>query len=62
MPMSSAFMNRITPVLKNITDHYGTPFHIYDEQGLRDTGQNLVDAFSGINSFKEYFGCCSFLA
>jgi diaminopimelate decarboxylase len=42
-------------VLDKIIDHYGTPFHIYDETGIRETGQNFIAAFSSLNGFREYF-------
>jgi diaminopimelate decarboxylase len=55
MPMSKTFENRLLPVLAEIIDHYGTPFHIYDETGIRETGQNFIAAFSRLNGFREYF-------
>jgi len=55
MPMSSAFEERLYPILQDIAAHYGTPFHIYDETGIRETGETLKDAFSGIPGFREYF-------
>jgi diaminopimelate decarboxylase len=55
MPMSPDFQKRLYPVLNDIADHYGTPFHIYDETGIRRTGKNLIAAFSKIDRFKEYF-------
>ena len=55
MPMSNAFKDRLFPGLERIADHYGTPFHIYDEAGIRDTGRALQDAFSGVSEFKEFF-------
>ena len=55
MPMSKTFENRLLPVLDEIIDYYGTPFHLYDETGIRETGQNFIAAFSGLNGFKEYF-------
>jgi diaminopimelate decarboxylase len=55
MPMSHAFKERLFPVLPNITGHYGTPFHIYDETGIRETGKAVKAAFSGINKFREYY-------
>ena len=55
MPMSKTFENRLLPVLDEIIDYYGTPFHIYDETGIRKTGQHFIDAFSRLNGFKEYF-------
>lgn len=55
MPMSQSFQDRLFPVLREITEHFGSPFHIYDEAGIRQTGQEVKDAFSGIPGFREYF-------
>ncbi|TKB27307.1 diaminopimelate decarboxylase [Desulfopila sp. IMCC35006] len=55
MPMSQAFKDRLFPVLEQITDHYGSPFHIYDEAGIRETGNQLKKAFAGIDRFREYY-------
>lgn len=55
MPIHKDFENRLAPVLPAIVAHYGTPFHIYDEKGIRDTGAALKRAFAGIESFREYF-------
>ena len=55
MPMSPSFKERLFPALKDIAGHFGTPFHIYDETGIRETGEALVKAFSGLDSFREYF-------
>ncbi len=55
MPMSLSFENRLLPVLDEIIDHFGTPFHIYDEAGIRGTGQNFINAFSRLNGFREYY-------
>ncbi len=55
MPMSTAFENRLYPRLNDIAAHFGTPFHIYDETGIRETGERLIRAFSGIPGFREYF-------
>lgn len=32
-----------------------TPFHIYDEKGIRENAQKLLQAFSWNKGFKEYF-------
>jgi diaminopimelate decarboxylase len=53
--MSQAYKNRLFPVLDKITSHYGTPFHIYDEAGIRETGESLKKAFAGIDCFREYY-------
>ncbi|MGW8194784.1 MAG: diaminopimelate decarboxylase [Desulforhopalus sp.] len=55
MPMSSAFKNRLYPVLNKVIDHFQTPFHIYDEEGIRETGNTLKEAFAGIARFREYY-------
>jgi len=55
MPMSPEFNARLAPLVDDIADHFGTPFHIYDETGIRETGQALNRAFGGIQGFREYF-------
>ena len=55
MPMSQAFENRLLPILDEIINYYGTPFHIYDEAGIRQTGKDFIAAFSRLNGFREYF-------
>jgi len=34
---------------------YDTPFHLYDEQGIRSTARRWQRAFSWCEDFKEYF-------
>lgn len=41
--------------LKAIIENYPTPFHIYDEQAIRQNARNLLAAFSWAPGFKEYF-------
>ena len=55
MPMTDDFKQRLFPILNNIANHFGTPFHVYDEIGIRSTGQSLINAFSKIGEFREYF-------
>ncbi len=55
MPMSHAYKDRLFPLLDNIMSHFGTPFHIYDEVGIRETCNDLKEAFSGIDCFREYY-------
>jgi len=55
MPMSLSFKKRLFPILPEIVEHFGTPFHLYDESGIRDTGIALIKAFSEIEAFREYF-------
>lgn len=55
MPMSASFKGRLFPRIPQIQQHFQTPFHIYDEAGIRETGAQLVKAFSGIPGFREFF-------
>ncbi|MES9881017.1 MAG: diaminopimelate decarboxylase [Sedimenticola sp.] len=55
MPMTNDFQNRLSPIVGSIAKHYGTPFHIYDEKGMRETGRAMIEKFSGIEGFREYF-------
>ena len=41
--------------IKKIIKKHPTPFHIYDETGIRETAKKLNNAFSWIPGFKEYF-------
>ena len=55
MPMSRAFEERLFSILPDITRHFGTPFHIFDEQGILDTGEDLKLKFTAVNGFREFF-------
>lgn len=41
--------------LEAICIHYPTPFHLYDEAGIRENARALYKAFSWNTGFKEYF-------
>ena len=41
--------------LKEITAQYPTPFHLYDERGIRENAKALKEAFAWNKGFKEYF-------
>lgn len=41
--------------LEEIVKEYPTPFHLYDERGIRENAQALREAFSWNKGFKEYF-------
>jgi len=41
--------------IEEIAKTYPTPFHIYDEKGIRANAQALKEAFSWNKGFKEYF-------
>jgi diaminopimelate decarboxylase len=55
MPISTNYRRRLFPILEQIANRFGTPFHIYDEVGIRQTGDRLKRALSRIEGFKEYF-------
>jgi diaminopimelate decarboxylase len=55
MPMPESFKQRLFPLLPRLAAHYSTPFHIYDEAGIRATGERLRAAFSGVSRFREYY-------
>ncbi|MDF2803509.1 MAG: Orn/DAP/Arg decarboxylase 2 [Anaerocolumna sp.] len=38
-----------------IEKQYPTPYHIYDEAGIRENAKNLMKAFSWNKGFREYF-------
>jgi diaminopimelate decarboxylase len=54
MPMSEHFKRRLEPILPEIAEHFGTPFHIYDELGILASAERLATAFADL-PFHEYF-------
>ena len=42
-------------MVEEIAKKYPTPFHIYDEKGIRENARNLNKAFSWNKGYKEYF-------
>ncbi|NLK37490.1 MAG: diaminopimelate decarboxylase [Epulopiscium sp.] len=40
---------------KELVKQYPTPFHIYDERGIRENARRVNEAFSWNKGFKEYF-------
>ena len=52
-------MNKLPFVTKEklteIIENYPTPFHIYDEKGIRENARALKSAFSWNKGFREYF-------
>lgn len=51
--MKKTFVN--LEKLKEITERIPTPFHLYDEKGIRENARRLKEAFSWNPGFKEYF-------
>ena len=49
----TAFVNKAQ--IEEIVKTYPTPFHLYDEKGIRENVKALYDAFSWNKGFKEYF-------
>lgn len=46
----------VTPEqLQSITTQYPTPFHLYDEKGIRENARCLKQAFAWNKGFKEFF-------
>ncbi len=41
--------------LEKIVKKYPTPFHLYDEKGIRENCRKLYKAFSWNKGFREYF-------
>ncbi len=41
--------------LKEIDKKYATPYHLYDEKGIKDNAKRLKEAFSWNKGYKEYF-------
>ena len=55
MPMSADFSRRLNPILNDIADYFGTPFHIYDEKGIRENARAFNRYFQTPEGFREYF-------
>ena len=51
--MKTPFVTR--EQLESLTQKFPTPFHLYDEAGIRETARALHEAFSWNQGFKEYF-------
>lgn len=41
--------------IEEIVKTYPTPFHIYDEKGIRENARKLKQAFAWNKGYKEYF-------
>ena len=41
--------------LDKITAQFPTPFHLYDEKGIRETARAVNKAFAWNSGFKEFF-------
>jgi diaminopimelate decarboxylase len=54
MPISENFRQALYPKLPKIIETFGSPFHIYDEAGIRQTVRDLKATFAEFQ-FREYF-------
>lgn len=52
-PMKKTFVTKSQ--LEKIVKKYPTPFHLYDEKGIRENCRKLYRAFSWNKGFREYF-------
>ena len=41
--------------IEEIVKEYPTPFHLYDEKGIKENAEKFIGSFSWNNGFKEYF-------
>mgnify|MGYP001820693249 CR=1 FL=1 len=55
MPILQSYKDRLYPIIDTVANHFKTPFHIYDETGIKETCQRLKNAFSGVKCFKEFY-------
>ena len=52
-PMKTPFVTK--EQLEAIAAQYPTPFHIYDEKGIRENARRLKAAFAWNPGYREYF-------
>jgi diaminopimelate decarboxylase len=55
MPMPTDFSQRLDPLIDDIAAHFGTPFHIYDEKGIRENARAFIETLAIPEGFREYF-------
>ncbi len=58
MPMSEAFEQRMCARLPEVVNHFGTPFHFYDQKGTEGNGRRLKDIFFPVEKtwgWQEFF-------
>ncbi len=53
--MTTKYIPFSKPQLEKIIEQYPTPFHIYDEKGIREYARKFTKAFSWNPGFKEYY-------
>ncbi len=53
--MTTKYIPFSKPQLEKIIEQYPTPFHIYDEKGIREFARKFTKAFSWNPGFKEFY-------
>lgn len=54
MPLPATFADRLLPILPDLVEQYGTPFHIYHANGIVAAHQRLTEAF-GAAPYRQHF-------
>ena len=57
--MKKTFVNK--EQLEKICAEYPTPFHLYDEKGIRENARRMKEAFSWNPGFKEDLICMKYM-
>ena len=55
MPMSNSFREKLFRAIPEIVATFGTPFHIYDGDGIIRNGWDMKQIFAHIHGFQEFF-------
>jgi len=53
--MPQAFQDRLFPYLTEIGEHYKTPFHLYDEAGIRQTCREMKERLGQVSEYRNFF-------
>ncbi len=53
--MSQAFQDQLFPHLAEIAKHYKTPFHLYREEGIRQTCREMKGLLGEVSEYRNFF-------
>jgi len=53
--MSRSFQERLFPNLGEIAQHFHTPFHLYDEAGIRETCRLMKGQLGQVSDYRNFF-------
>ncbi|MFA6475795.1 MAG: diaminopimelate decarboxylase [Candidatus Paceibacterota bacterium] len=53
--MPQAFQERLFPCLEEVARHYKTPFHVYDEDGIRQTCREMKGLLGQVSKYRNFF-------